>query len=91
MYSQVGSAWDPHTKLEFLKMCIRSVAEKAQAERKRYEKCEEDFINEEIEIVVEALTNPNLVNGSMNGLIEHLEDLRVRKSLIVEASGEAGY
>ena len=42
MFATVDVDWDPHMKLEFAKVCIRSVVEQTQAERKRNEKSEED-------------------------------------------------
>ena len=38
MWAHADNGWDPHTKLEYAKMCIRTVGEKLQAERKRKER-----------------------------------------------------
>ena len=42
MLATMPPDWDPHKKLEFSKMCIRTVVEKVQADRKRLEKSEEE-------------------------------------------------
>ena len=47
--------WNPHLRLEYAKMCIRTVTEKVQAERKRREKSEEEGVNEELNLAVTAL------------------------------------
>ena len=75
--------WDPHLKLEYAKMCIRTVTERVQAERKRKEKSEEDIVDEELNLAIECLSN----SASRGNLIEYIEDLRNRKSAIVERRG----
>jgi len=84
---QAPEDWNPHTKLEYFKMCIRSTAERAQAERKRAEKSEEDFLNEELEIRITALSEESTPERDKAVLIEHIEDLRARKSILVEEKG----
>jgi len=76
MFRQMGNNTDPHIRLEYLKMCIRTVSEKLQAERKRYEKSEEESLNEEIELICDALASPCLKPEDKNGLVDYLEELR---------------
>ena len=52
MLNQGSASWDPHMKLEYAKMCLRTVAEKVQAERKRREKSEEELLNEELNLAI---------------------------------------
>ena len=48
--------WNPHLKLEFAKMSIRTVAERIQAERKRVEYGEEKNIDEELDTAINKLS-----------------------------------
>ena len=42
-------SWNPRQKLKFAKVCIRTVAEKMSAGRKRQEATEEELIKAELE------------------------------------------
>ena len=86
MYSKHLSSWNPHLKLEYAKVCIRTVVEKFQADRKRQEKSEEDFLNYEIEIAMSALEKSS--SGSNEGLIEYIEELRGKKLILVDKKGK---
>ena len=77
--------WNPHLKLEFAKMSIRTVVEKIQAERKRAELSEEDNINEELDTVIEQLARG--INGGEQDLIDYVEELRARKQVLIEERG----
>ena len=55
LWRQVTPGWNPHLKLDFAKMCIRTVTEKIQAERKRRELNEEDMLNLELQIAITSL------------------------------------
>ena len=79
--------WDPHMRLEYLKMCIRTVMERAQADRKKKERTEEEDINNEIEVCVKSLSN-DMATVRDGGLIDHIEELRTRKAIIIEEKGE---
>jgi len=48
MLAQADPEWDPHMKLEFAKMSIRTVAERLQADMKVRIRSEEEEINEEL-------------------------------------------
>ena len=85
MYNQHGRDWNPHNKLEYAKMCIRTVMEKVQADRKKKEANEEELLNLEIDIAVSALERGE---GNVAGLIEHLEELRANKFILIEAKGQ---
>ena len=76
--------WDPHTKLEFLKVCIRTVAERVQAERNRRERTEEQEINEELNSAIEVLSKEALDAPRRDQLIDHVEELRIRKSILIK-------
>ena len=60
MMEGLPQGWDPHMKLEFLKVCTRTVAEKSQAERKRKDKLEEETLDEELNEAITILTEANL-------------------------------
>ena len=88
MMAAMPISWDPHKKLEYAKMCIRTVSEQTQAERKRKEASEEEAVNEELEIAIEALASGNHQANRLNSLIEHVESLRHRKEILIEEKGE---
>ena len=77
--------WNPHLKLEFIKVCIRTVVEKIQAERKSCEIAEEDSLNEELDTAVKKLSSGTSDNNA--NLIEYVEELRTRKMVLVEEKG----
>ena len=77
--------WNPHLKLEFAKMCIRTVVEKVQAERKTLESTEEKQIDEELDTAISKLVAGD--QGASLGLIDHIEELRARKQCIIEEKG----
>ena len=87
MFRTAPSQWDPHMKLEYAKVCIRSVVERVQAERKRKDRSEEESLNEELDSAIEALANGNRI-GPNTGLIEYIEELRTKKSILVERKGK---
>ena len=66
-------------------MCIRTVVERVQANRKAKERCEEDLVNEELEIAIHKLAEGNI--DSSNSFIDHIEELRARKQTLIEEKG----
>ena len=86
MIGTMPNDWDPHKKLEFAKLCIRTVCENVQAERKRNEISEEDSINEELEMAIEKLARDGTVNKGL--IIDYIEELRNKKQLLINAKGE---
>ena len=85
--STVPEQWDPHMKLEFLKVSIRTVVEKIQAERKRIERTEEEMLNEELDVAIDELAKGQATRGHQ-GLINYIEELRTKKSILVEKKGK---
>ena len=65
--------WDPHMKLEFCKVCIRTVVERQQTERKKKEKTEEEFLNEDLKEAIGILESNRLTESRTNHLIEQIE------------------
>ena len=86
--SEIPSNWDPHMKLEYIKMCIRTISEKLQAEKKRFEKSEEEQLNEELQISIRALESPLTPDRDKAELIRHVEELRNRKEILIEEKGK---
>ena len=85
MLEQIPTHWNPHMKLEYAKVCLRSVVEKVQAERKRKEKQAEDFIDDELNAATELLEKATSMNGN---LITRIEELRNEKARLIEKKGE---
>ena len=86
MMDKMPDNWNPHLKLEYAKMCLRTVVEKVQAERKRFETNEEESINEELNNAVSSLAAGTAIGGP-GGLIDYIEELRGRKAQLVEERG----
>ena len=79
LQSQAGESWNPHSKLEYSKMFIRTVVEKAQADRKKKETGEEDEFNEELNLAISALEDPCITGNAGEKLIQLVEELRIKK------------
>ena len=86
MLSILDPTWNPHLKLEYAKMCLRTVVEKVQAEQKRKERSEEDYLNEELNLAINSLANSQSPDQS-NRLIDYIEELRTQKAEIIECKG----
>ena len=80
--------WNPHLKLDYAKMCIRTVVEKVQAERKVREKTEEDYLNVELDIAIKSLGNRTIPALERMELIDLIESLRNRKQVLIEEKGK---
>ena len=87
MFATTPATWDPHMKLEFAKVCIRTIAERLQAERKRTEKLEEETLNEELNETIMILEKAGLTEARTNLLINKAEVLRAKKAALVEEKG----
>ena len=87
MMEGIPPDWDPHTKLEFAKVCIRTVVERVQADRKKTEVTEEDSLNEELNRAIDQLATGS-TTGRTENLIEFIEDLRNRKNHLIDLKGE---
>ena len=88
MFATAPGHWDPHSRLEFAKVCIRTVVEQTQAERKRKEASEEDSINEELELAISKLSSGDLVGNRKESLIDYVEQLRTKKETLISTKGE---
>ena len=86
MLDQAPPDWNPHLKLEYLKMCIRTIMEKAQAERKSNELNDEELLNVELDLAIKALSREDTRNKAE--LILHVEDLRAQKDVLIEKKGQ---
>ena len=80
--------WNPHLKLDYAKMCIRTVVEKIQADRKVREKTEEDYLNVELDIAIKSLEARTLPSRERLELIDLIESLRNRKQELIEVKGK---
>ena len=87
MIREIPGHWAPRTKIEFLKVCIRTVAERIQAERNRKEKTEEQLINKELNASINVLGNETLSVNRRNQLIDYVEEQRAKKSILIEEKG----
>ena len=87
MMQGLPQGWDPHMKLEFLKVCIRTASEMLQAERKQEEKLEEKIINDDLNQAIMILKNAGLTENRSNLLMNKVEDLRSRKAELVVEKG----
>ena len=88
MWKHVDPAWDPHVRLEYAKMCIRTVGEKLQADRKKKEKSEEEEVNEELNLAIGRLEKGCRTERDTNALLDYVEELRARKEILIEVKGE---
>ena len=75
LMNMASNDWHPHLKLEYAKMCIRSIAEKHQALRKTSEKNEEDILNEELDTAIKALSANDMPESRRLALMGHIEEL----------------
>ena len=78
--------WDSHTKLEYAKMCLRTVAERRQAERNRKERTLENEIDEAVNRAIKELAEEVQEEHKIE-IIERIENLRNRKISIIEEKG----
>ena len=87
LLNDCNNDWNPHMKLEYTKMCIRTVAERLQAERKRRDKSEEEEVSCELNIAIDALKKCTIAEDR-DEIITHIEELRARKHNVVDKRGE---
>ena len=78
--------WNPHLKLEYAKMCLRTIVERAQADRKKKEATIEDEINKALNRAIEELESEPSQEDKLEAL-ERIENLRNKKLEIVEEKG----
>ena len=74
-------------KLEYCKMCIRSAANTATGKIKAQLRDDEVSINEDINIIVDELSNEGVTSDRKQLLISKLDDLRRLKRSLVNKIG----
>ena len=87
LLNSIPNDWNPHQVLEYTKMCVRTTIEKAQADRKKKEKGEEDMVNEELDTAINALANSEITSDNKEAIMTYIEDLRNRKNILIEEKG----
>ena len=87
MFGTRDPNWDPHTTLEFAKMCLRSVVERVQAEKRKKDRSDEDEVNESLNRLIEKLGGVLEVDEKEE-IITLIEALRCRKEVIIEEKGK---
>lgn len=85
---EMPQEWNPHLKLEYSKMCIRTIAEQLQSDRKKREKAEEELVNEELDLTMKALGNVMTPARDIPELISHVKNLRIQKEIMIEEKGK---
>jgi len=88
LITEMPIEWNPHTKLEYAKMCLRTVTEKVQAEVRKKEKSEEDYVNEELNLAINSLARRDRQDPDIEEIVEYIEDLRNEKARLIETKGE---
>jgi hypothetical protein len=84
MFGESPGHWNPHMRLEFAKLCIRTVVERIQADRKKKEVTEEELLDKELNIAIDQLSK----TGPIGNLATYVEELRDQKSKLIEEKGE---
>ena len=79
--------WDPHTTLEYCKLCIRTAANAATGKMKARYRDEERTLNEDINNVVNELSNLKETAPNYLLYVNKLDDLRSLKRQLVEKIG----
>ena len=88
MFSTSDGCWNPHTTLEFAKVCLRSVVERVQAIRKKKEKSDEEEVNDSLNRLIEKLGKISTEEREeKEELITIIEALRQRKEVLIEEKG----
>ena len=78
--------WDPHMKLEYAKMSLRSVAERVQAERNKRERTMENEIDEAVNRAIRELAE-TVPEEERVEIVERIENLRNKKLGLIEEKG----
>ena len=87
MMSNAIDDWDPHTKLEYCKLCIRTAANQATGKMKARYRDEEKVLNDDINMVVSELTSLSESSPDYDTYIHKLDDLRMLKRQFVTKIG----
>ena len=87
LFGQAAPEWNPHVRLEYLKMCIRTAVNEANGKIKaKFRDCEHD-LNRDINEIVGELATDGLMPGRKELLMHKLDDLRQLKRSLVEKIG----
>ena len=84
---QASPDWNPHVKLEYLKMCLRSASNAVTGNIKAKIRDVELNLNQDINRVVEELAEDNLELSRKELLMHKLDDLRMLKRCLIEKIG----
>ena len=88
MFGTCCEGWDPHTKLEFAKVCLRTVVERLQADRNKKEKTDEEGVSESLNRLIERLaTIDQNETDEKEELLVLIEALRNRKEVLIDEKG----
>ena len=87
MMNDLINSWDPHMKLEYCKLCIRTAANTATGKMKAKYRDEEAVLNNDINNVVNLLSDTNESALDYPVLVNKLEDLRTLKRQLVQKIG----
>ena len=87
MFDQQSGDWNPHVRLEYGKMCIRTAANMATSKIKSRYRDEERILNNDINFVTIELAKEPLASGERELLMHKLDDLRQLKRSLVERIG----
>ena len=84
---QAQADWNPHVRLEYFKMCIRTAANEANGKLKAKIRDSEATVNADINEVVGELMSEDLMADRKTLLMNKLDDLRQIKRNLVEKIG----
>ena len=87
LFDQSSPDWDPHVRLEYCKMSIRTAAATAMGTVKARYRDEEAGINKDINDVIEQLAEEDIPAGRKALLSHKLDDLRTLKRRLVDKIG----
>ena len=84
---QDDANWDPHTRLEYFKMCVRTAANTATGKTKAKVRSIEATLNDDINEVVTELAQDQICPDRKLLLMHKLDDLRRLKRALVDKIG----
>ena len=87
LIAQASPDWNPHVRLEYLKMCLRTAANEANGKLKARMRDTELDLNNDINKIVEELSEVNVAQDRKILLMTKLDDLRQLKRTLVEKVG----
>ena len=87
LHDQAMPEWNPHVRLEYLKMCVRTAANDANGKLKARLRDSEQVLNNDINEVVGELSMEGLSLDRKELLMHKLDDLRQLKRSLVEKIG----